>query len=62
VRAVQEVLSRLEPVTVRAEGIQHALSEGGVPCTVADLRERFERYVTALSKGKDVAKIRIIIE
>ena len=62
VRALQEVLSGLEPVTVQARALQNALADGGVPCTVADLRERFERYVATLSKGKDVAKIRIIIE
>jgi hypothetical protein len=61
-RALQEVLSGLEKVTVQAEGLQNALSDGGVPCTISDLRERFDRYVTALTKGKDASKIRIIIE
>ena len=36
--------------------LQAALSEGGLPCTVGDLRERFDRYVANLTKGKDVAR------
>jgi hypothetical protein len=62
VRALREVLSGLEKVVVRTEGLQSALSDGGVPCTVPDLRERFDRYVSMLTKGKDSSKIRIVIE
>ena len=62
VRALQEALSGLEKVVVRTEGLQNALSDGGVPCTVPELRERFDRYVSMLTKGKDSSKIRIIIE
>ena len=62
VRALQEVLNGLEKVVVRTEGLQNALSDGGVPCTVPDLRERFDRYVSMLTKGKDSSKIRIVVE
>jgi hypothetical protein len=62
VRALQEVLSGLEKVVVRTEGLQNALSDGGVPCTVPDLRERFDRYVSTLIKGKEAAKVRVVIE
>jgi hypothetical protein len=34
----------------------------GVPCTVVELRERFDRYVSDITKGKDPGKIRVVIE
>jgi hypothetical protein len=62
VKALQEVLSGLQPVSVVSTALQTALSDGGVPCTVSDLRERFERYLTALTKGKEISKVRVVIE
>jgi hypothetical protein len=29
---------------------------------VADLRERFDRHLAKLTKGMDVAKVRVIVE
>ena len=51
-----------EPVTFGGVDLQAALSEGGLPCTISDLKERFDRYVANLTKGKDASKVRIIIE
>lgn len=62
VKALQEVLGGLQPVTFGGADLQIALSEGGLPCTISDLKERFDRYVAALTKGKDPSKIRIVIE
>ncbi len=62
IRALQDVLSGLQKVTLTSSDLLSALSEGGLPCTVADLRERFDRYVTNLTKGKDASKVRIVIE
>jgi hypothetical protein len=62
IRALQDVLSGLQKVTVTSSDLLNALSEGGLPCTVADLRERFDRYVANLTKGKDASKVRIVIE
>ena len=62
VKAMQEVLSGLQPVSVISTALQTALSDGGLPCTVSDLRERFERYLTALTKGKEISKVRVVIE
>ena len=36
--------------------LEAALSAGGLPCTVGELRERFDRYVAGLTKGKDVTQ------
>jgi len=62
VRALQEVFSGLQKVVLASADLQRALSEGGLPCTVGDLRERFDRYVANLTKGKDASKVRIVIE
>lgn len=62
VKALQEVLSGLQKVVLRKDDLHAALLRGGVPCTVAEVRERFEAHMTELNKGKDTAKIRIVIE
>ena len=62
VKALQEVLSGLQKVTLGGADLQSALSDGGLPCTVSDLKERFDRYVANLTKGKDASKVRIVIE
>ncbi|MEI8716328.1 DUF6079 family protein [Mesorhizobium sp. ISC11] len=62
VKALQEVLSGLQKVVLGSAEMQAALSDGGLPCTVSDLRERFDRYIANLTKGKDSSKVRIVIE
>ena len=62
VKALQEVLSGLQKVVLGSANLQAALSDGGLPCTVSDLHERFDRYVAKLTKGKDASKVRIVIE
>lgn len=62
VRALQEVLSGLEGVQVREEALYAALANGGVRCTVSELKERFDAYVSTITKGKDISKIRLVLE
>jgi hypothetical protein len=62
VKALQDVLSGLQKVTLGRTALQAALSDGGLPCTVSDLKERFDRFVADLAKGKDASKVRIVIE
>lgn len=62
VKTLQEVLSGLEKVVVKTEHLRGALAHGGVPCTIAELRDRFERYVADITKGKDPGKIRVVLE
>ena len=61
-KALQEVLRGLQKVSFGNAALQAALSDGGLPCTVGDLRERFDRYVGILTKGKDLSKVRVVIE
>jgi len=62
VKALQEALTGLEKVAVTAEALRAALTRGGVPCTVEELKQRFDQYVAGLTKGKDVKKVRVVVE
>jgi hypothetical protein len=61
-KALQEVLSGLQKVSISKDAVHAALVKGGVPCTVKDLEERFDGFVRDLTKGKDASKIRVVIE
>ncbi|MHC5672787.1 DUF6079 family protein [Nostoc sp.] len=62
IQAVKEVLSGLAKVVVKSQDLQKALLAGGSPCTVQEMRKRFEDYLSHLTKGKDSAKVRIVVE
>ncbi len=61
VPSVRELLSGLIKMEVDSSELKKALLSGGSPATVAELHERFERFVRDLSKGKDPAKVRIVL-
>jgi hypothetical protein len=60
--AVQEALSGLEKINVRGDDIRQALLQGGSPATPDDLRKRFEAFLNDRCKGKDIAKLRFVVE
>jgi hypothetical protein len=62
VTVLQQVLQGLEKVTLPPSDITKALTEGGTPCTVSELKGRFDKHLDALTRGKDPAKVRIVIE
>lgn len=62
VKALQEILSGLEKVVLTEARLRSALTDGGVPCTVGELKERFEAIVADLTKGKDTTRVRIVVE
>jgi Family of unknown function (DUF6079) len=62
ISAVREVLSGLAKVVVKTQDLQKVLLAGGYPCTVQEMKKRFEDYLSELAKGKDLSKVRIIIE
>jgi hypothetical protein len=62
VKALQEVLSGLQKVVLKKDDLHAALLRGGVPCTVSELHDRFKTHLADLNKGKDSAKIRIVLE
>lgn len=62
VHALKEVLSGLVKVTVKAQDLQQALQVTDGPATPAEMKKRFDEYVDQLTKGKDPAKVRIVME
>jgi hypothetical protein len=62
VKALQEVLSGLEGIPISQETLFAALAAGGVRCTVGELRARLDAFVQELTKGKDVSRVRIVLE
>ena len=62
VHALKEVLSGLIKVSVKAQELHTALQVTDEPATPAELKKRFEEYIDELTKGKDPAKVRIVLE
>lgn len=62
VHALKEVFSGLVKVTVKLHDLQTALQITDGPATPAEMKKRFEEYVDQLTKGKDPAKVRIVLD
>jgi hypothetical protein len=62
VHALKEVLSGLIKVSISIGELQHGLAVTGGPATPSEMKKRFEEYIDRLTKGKDPAKVRIVIE
>ena len=62
IHALKQVLSGLVKVTVKAEELQQALQVTDGPATAAELKKRFEEYIDQLTRGKDPAKVRFVVE
>jgi hypothetical protein len=62
IQALQEVLSGLVKVVVKAEDVRAALLIGGSPASPAEMKKRFERYLDDLAKGKEPSKVRVVLE
>ena len=60
--ALKEVLSGLIKIPVSIGDLQNALLAGGSPATMDELKKRFDEFLTKLAKGKDVGKVRIVLE
>jgi len=62
VHALREVLSGLVKVSVKAQELQQALQVTDGPATPAEMKKRFDEYIDQLTRGKDPAKVRIVME
>ena len=62
IHALKEVLSGLVKVTLNAKELQNALQVTDGPATPAEMKNRFGKYIDQLTKGKDPAKVRIVME
>lgn len=62
IHAIQEVLSGLVKVVVKTQDLRSVLLAGGSPVTPAEMKKRFEDYLSELALGKDSSKVRIVVE
>jgi hypothetical protein len=62
IHALQEALSGLTKISVKISDLRDALLAGGSPTTPAEMRKRFEEYLDGLTKGKELSKVRIVLE
>lgn len=61
-RSLKQALQGLERVKIPAEDILQALTRSGMPCTVEELRQRFDRLLKDRLVGKDPERVRIVID
>jgi hypothetical protein len=62
IHALSDVLSGLQKVPVQISDLRAALLSGGSPVTPAEMKKRFEEYLDGLTRGKELEKVRIILE
>jgi hypothetical protein len=62
VQGMQTALSGLIAITVRPAELLDTLSDSGAPCTVDQLRTRFEEFVDTITRGRERDKVRLVID
>jgi hypothetical protein len=62
VDVLKDALSGLVKVPVSFKDLQEALFSNGEPATPDEMKKRFEDYIRNLTKGKDPAKVRLVLE
>ena len=60
--ALQSALSGLAKLPVRLDDLKKVLFPDGSPATPAEFKERFAAYLEQILKGRDAAKVRLVIE
>jgi len=60
--ALQQALSGLAKLPVRLDDLKKILFPDGGPATPAEFKERFSAYLEQILKGRDPAKVRLVIE
>jgi len=61
VSGIKDALSDLAKVEISSSDLRAALTSGGSPVTVEDIRKRFEKLLADELKGKDETKVRFVI-
>jgi hypothetical protein len=62
VKAVNQALRGLQTVAINTNRLLVALQDGGLPCTVEELKQRFEGYLRQAMSGHDPRNTRLMIE
>jgi hypothetical protein len=62
IQGMQQALSGLVAISVKPAELLNALGEGGAPCTIDQIQSRFEEFVQKITRGKEPAKVRLVID
>ena len=62
VRAATQALRGIHALTLSVQILVEALKAGGLPCTVADLQQRFNRFVSQAMRGHDATNTRLTLD
>jgi hypothetical protein len=62
VQGMQTALSGLIAIAVRSADLLDTLSDSGAPCTVDQLRTRFDDFLQQITRGREPAKVRLVID
>ena len=62
IQGIQAALSGLMSIPIKPNDLLESLGNGGAPCTVDEFRGRFDHFVQEQIRGKDLSKIRIVLE
>jgi hypothetical protein len=60
--AIQQALSGLAKLRVQLEDLKKILFPDGSPATPTEFKQRFSEYLEQLLKGRDPAKVRLVVE
>jgi energy-coupling factor transporter ATP-binding protein EcfA2 len=62
VQGMQNALSGLIAISVRPNELLDALGDRGAPCTMEQLQTRFDEFLQKITRGKEPAKVRLVID
>jgi energy-coupling factor transporter ATP-binding protein EcfA2 len=62
VQGMQTALSGLIAISVKPADFLGALSGGGAPCTIEQIRTRFEEFLHKITRGRETGKVRLVID
>ena len=62
VQGIQAALSGLTAIPVRISDLLGEVGGTSAPCTVDDFRKRIETFLERITKGKEISKVRLVIE
>ncbi len=59
---MNQALRGLKTVALHTDRLLTALQDGGLPCTVEELKQRFDGYLRQVMSGRDARNTRLMIE
>lgn len=61
-QAANQVLRGIQALSLSTAALLDALKEGGMPCTVTDLKQRFNQFISETMRGYDPSSTRLTLK